>query len=95
MKNIIAATAIALLVTSPAFAHKKKEKHVECLFNEVYDAETNTCKLIDTNDSFVDTVDNSTDTDNNSGDTHHHGRGHEIGRGHFEHGNGKGLGHYK
>lgn len=98
MNKLLITTAMAaLLVATPAFAHKKKEKHVECLINEIYDVETNTCKpILNDNDSFLD-VDNNErdDNDNDNGDTHSHGKGHEIGRGHFEHGNGKGLGHYK
>lgn len=100
MNKLLITTAMAaLLVATPAFAHKKKEKHVECLVNEVYDAETNSClPILNDNDSFLDVgntdTDTDTDTDTNK-DTHHHGKGHEKGRGHFEHGNGKGLGHYK
>ena len=94
MKNIIAITAAAVLIATPALAHKKKEKHVECLFNEVYDAETNSCVVIDTDTNSVVSVDSNDNTETNN-DTHSRGRGHEIGRGHFEHGNGKGLGHYK
>lgn len=63
MNKLLITTAMAaLLVATPAFAHKKKEKHVECLVNEVYDAETNSClPILNDNDSFLD-VDTDTDT---------------------------------
>lgn len=56
-KLLITAVVTALVAATPALAHKKKEKHVECLVNEIYDAEANACipLLNDGNDSFVNT----------------------------------------
>lgn len=61
-KLLITAAVAALVAATPALAHKKKEKHVECPVNEIYDAETNACipLLNGDNDSFIDT---DTDTD--------------------------------
>ena len=57
MNKLFITTAMAaLLISAPAFAHKKKEKHVECLVNEVYDVETNTClPLLNDDGSFANT----------------------------------------
>ena len=64
-KLLITTAALALIVATPAFAHKKKEKHVECPINEVYDAETNTClPLLNDNDGFLADVDSDTVIEN-------------------------------
>lgn len=100
MNKTIFLVATAMLISTSAFADSFWDRlnvGVKPIQECEYTADTvflnHEC---DSNDGVKLQIDIDIEDDSHENhDTHSHGKGPEKGRGHFEHGNGKGLGHYK